>query len=47
MSPEYLEEIDNIVYENDLLNDPFTREIDEAVKRIESFLDPYLNPSRG
>jgi hypothetical protein len=44
VSPEYLEEIDNIVYENDLLNDPFTREIDEAVKQIESFLDPYLNP---
>jgi hypothetical protein len=47
VSPSFLEEIDNVIWENDLLNDPFTREIEEAVEEILSFLEPYLNPPRN
>ena len=43
----WAERIDNIIWENVPGNDPFTREIEEAVGQILSFLDPYLlNPSR-
>ena len=45
--PSLWEQIDSIIWENDLLNDPFTREIEEAVDKILSFLDPYLNPPRN
>src|SRR5262249_8512668 len=34
------EHVDNIIWENVPGNDPFTREIEEAVKQIESFLNP-------
>jgi hypothetical protein len=48
LDPSFWEEhIDNIIWENVPGNDPFTREIEEAVGQILSFLDPYLlNPSR-